>query len=104
MHCRHPEERALRARLEGWPHAFRHPSRLAEDGSHLRITAPGPESINFLFSEFQGTCGKRRHLKNAFQQPGPLIYGSLSSERRRLRRGTEMTDSIERAIDPAPVH
>src|SRR6202140_2671390 len=71
---------------------------------HLRITAPGPESINFLFSEFQGTCGKRRHLRNAFQQLGPLIYGSLLSERRRLRRGTEMTDSIERAIDPAPVH
>jgi hypothetical protein len=36
----HPEVRAL-ARLEGWlrAHAEQHPSRLAEDGSHLRMTA-----------------------------------------------------------------
>jgi hypothetical protein len=26
------------ARLEGWPHIVAHPSRLAEDGSHLRMT------------------------------------------------------------------
>jgi hypothetical protein len=37
---RHPEVRAL-ARLEGWPHIQSlHPSRLAEDGEHLRMTAP----------------------------------------------------------------
>src|SRR5260370_39276756 len=64
---------------------------------------PGPESINFLFSEFQGTCGKRRHLKNAFQQLGPLIYGSLLSERRRLRRRVLMNDVIARDNGIAPV-
>jgi hypothetical protein len=37
--CRHPEVRAL-ARLEGWPQAIcSPPSRLAEDGEHLRMTA-----------------------------------------------------------------
>ena len=31
---------AQRARLEGWPQALNmHPSRLAEDGEHLRMTA-----------------------------------------------------------------
>src|SRR5450432_2791745 len=35
---RHPEVRAL-ARLEGWA-ACSYPSRLAEDGEHLRMTAP----------------------------------------------------------------
>jgi hypothetical protein len=32
--------RALAQRLEGWPQALvAHPSRLAEDGEHLRMTA-----------------------------------------------------------------
>jgi hypothetical protein len=32
--------RALARRLEGWPRALvAHPSRLAEDGEHLRMTA-----------------------------------------------------------------
>jgi hypothetical protein len=32
--------RALARRLEGWPQALAaHPSRLAEDGEHLRMTA-----------------------------------------------------------------
>src|SRR5258706_13815546 len=37
-HFRHPEVRAP-ARLEGWATHPTHPSRLAQEGSHLRMTA-----------------------------------------------------------------
>jgi len=50
------------ARLEGWPHIVAHPSRLAEDGSHLRMTFGVSDAVMAMttrplssFARFEGT-------------------------------------------------
>jgi hypothetical protein len=67
--------RALARRLEGWPQALvAHPSRLAEDGEHLRMTAAlvwrergAPAGRTVIASQRVGA--KRRPMTGSAKQP-----------------------------------